>query len=577
MFFKSEIHINWFAGRILFFGMLGLFSISAFSQSKKGKADADKMREAETIYFDACRQDILENQKEALALFFKSLELNPENAAASYKVADLLIKENKPEEALKFAEKAVSLVKDNEYYWVQLSMLQEITGNWKGAIESYEEMVKRFENGKRYRLNIAQLYIKNKKAKNAIKELEKVEKELGPSPEIFQTRQRLYMIEGKNSQAEEECKKWIQTFPEDDQAKMNFAQYLIEQKKYQEAKKQLIELLERDNGFASAHLMLANIYLLENDEKNADLEVEKAIQSPDLPLGAKIDLVGGFLRGMESKEEEEKALRFSDLIIKSHPESSQAIILKGDLLNKTGNKKEARNYYIKAKGLDKNNFALWEQLVLLDLNLNELDSVQKHTAEARILFPNTALFAFYNGLSNLMLKDYEKSVEALEQAKRLSVGNKEMQLEVFSQLGDAYYNLKDPEKSFAAFDEVLKMDSNNVHVLNNYAYFLSLEKTNLAKALKMSFRLIKLQPNDPTFLDTHGWVLYQKGNYAEALIALEKSAMDSNSGTIWEHFGDALFQNGKTEKALEAWKKAKELGGEFSEQLEKKLKDKRLP
>jgi tetratricopeptide (TPR) repeat protein len=549
----------------------------AKAQVNKNKSDQDNLREAENVFFDACRKEILEYPAEALDLFKKSCVLNPKNAAAFYKAAELLELEDKDEEALMYAEKSVDLETNNEYYWIQLARLREENGKWKEALKAYDYMIQHLEGGKKYHLSKAEIFRKQKLYKNALRELEKTEKEMGPGPELFESRIQLFLQEGNSGQAEEECRRWIKTFPESYEAKMNYARLLTDQKKFKEAKKELLEMLEGDEGFASAHLMLANIYLLEQDEVNADLEIEKAILSQELPIEAKIELVSGFLNGPRSEENEKKALKLSDLILKVHPDASGAWILKGDLLNKFGSKREARICYIRATAEDKGNIALWEQLVLLDLNLNEIDSLQKHTAGARELFPNIASFAFYNGLSNLILKRYEKSVESLEDARRLSVGQREMQLEVFTQLGDAYYNLKETEKSFAAYDEVLKLDSGNAHVLNNYAYFLSLEKTNLDKALKMSRRLVSMHPDDPTFLDTHAWVLYQKGDYAEALAVLEKAAGNSGSGTIWEHFGDALFKNGKTDKAIEAWKKARELNGGSQEQIDRKIKEKKLP
>jgi tetratricopeptide (TPR) repeat protein len=74
-------------------------------------------------------------------------------------------------------------------------------------------------------------------------------------------------------------------------------------------------------------------------------------------------------------------------------------------------------------------------------------------------------------------------------------------------------------------------------------------------------------------LDTYGWVLYQMGNYPEALVALEKAVKGSESGVIWEHYGDVLFKMGRIEEAGKAWKKANDFGGEVSQELGKKLKE----
>jgi len=555
---------------------LWMFVLALNAQDKKKDKDLKRNQEAQSVFIDATKADILENTKEAIALYQKSAELDPENDAAYYKLGDLYLKLNQYAEALPFAQKAVDLNKKNLYYHIQLAQLQELNLKYKDAIKSYEQIIKLFDGNEMYHLSIAQLYIKAKKYKKAISELEKAEAKIGASSDIFQIRQKLYLQDGKLEKAREEGRKWIASFPNDPHPRFAYAQFLISNNQNQEAKKELNQLLILFPGFPAANLMLADIYINEKDEVNADIQIEKAFANPELPIGAKIDLVASYLRGIGNKEEELKALKLCDLILKTHPHDAKGYIIKGDILNKLNRKKEARGLYLLARQKDKSNFGLWEQIVLIDLNLNEIDSLVRHTAEAKILFPNTPSFSFYNGMGNLMLKEYTKAVESLEQAKRISLENKDMQLEIFSQLGDAYYNLKDFEKSNQAFDEALIIDSNNAHVLNNYSYFLSVEKGNLTKALKMSTKLVLLAPQDPTYLDTHGWVLFQNGDYASSMAFLEKAAKNSNSGVIWEHYGDVLFKMNKQNEALEAWKKAKELGNETSDQLEKKLKDKRL-
>jgi len=557
------------------FGQL-LISTGLYAQTKKNAKEIRQSQEAQSVFIDATKADMLENFNEAITLYKKAAELDPQNATAYYKLGDLYIKQNQYAEALPFAKKAVELDAKNLYYWTQLAQLQELNLDYKGAIKSFESIIKGFEGNEIYRLSIAQLYIKARKYKNAIKELGKAEHTMGPSPEIFQIRQKLYLQDRKLDKARVEGKSWIDAFPNDPQARFAFAQFLMSNNQNQEAKKELNQLLVLFPGFPAANLMLADIFIHEKDEVNANLQIEMAFANPELPIGAKIDLVASYLRGIGSKQDEDRAIKLCELIIQTHPQDPKGYIVKGDIFNKLNRKKEAREMYILAKSKDKNNFGLWEQIVLIDLNINEIDSLVKHTSDAKVLFPNTPSFSFYNGMANLMKKEYLKAVESLEQAKRISLENKDMQLEIFSQLGDAYYNLKDFEKSNQAFDEALALDSNNGHVLNNYSYFLSLEKDHLAKALKMSSKLILLFPEDATYLDTHGWVLFQNGDYYSATSYLEKAAKSSNSGIVWEHYGDALFKINKPSEAVEAWKRAKELGNETSDQLEKKLKEKRL-
>lgn len=558
----------------IFIGFLFSFQVSA---QKASKEDPVKKRlEAESVFIDATKAEILEDLDAAFALYQKVIQLDPLNGTAYFKMADILGKQNRFSEAVQLSKKANDLEKKNAYFLLQLAQMQEITLDWKGAIESYRKFMKEFPDNRIYLYSIAQLYAKNDKYKEALKELEKAEREFGPSQENFQIRQRIYLKQNKFSKAEEEARNCIKAFPDDPDAIFSLCQLYMGNGMFEAATKECQNLLIQFPSYAAAHLMLADIYINQQKEELADREMELAFASPDLPIGAKIDLVSAYLRGVNSPQDMARANRLTDLILQSHPEDPRGFLIKGDILNKQNQKKEARNQYLKALKKEKSNFALWEQIVLIDLNINELDSVISHTTKAKLLFPNTPSFAFYNGLANLMSKKYGDAVESLEQAQRISLDNVEMQQEIFAQLGDAYHNLKDHEKSAQAFDEALRLDSLNAHVLNNYSYFLSLEKRQLDKALAMGQRLIRLFPEDPTYLDTYGWVLYVRKEYAAAKPVLEKAAKSSNSGVIWEHYGDVLYQLGKTNEALDAWKKASELGGEISELLAKKLKDKKL-
>jgi predicted Zn-dependent protease len=113
-------------------------------------------------------------------------------------------------------------------------------------------------------------------------------------------------------------------------------------------------------------------------------------------------------------------------------------------------------------------------------------------------------------------------------------------------------------------------------VLNNYSYYLSLRRENLDKAKELSARLIKLEPDNPTYLDTHGWVLYVRGEYAAALPLLEKAArLNPSNATILEHYGDVLYKVGRNEEALKYWQLAKK-NGAGSQWLDRKIAEKKL-
>ncbi len=122
------------------------------------------------------------------------------------------------------------------------------------------------------------------------------------------------------------------------------------------------------------------------------------------------------------------------------------------------------------------------------------------------------------------------------------------------------------------FEKLLTIDPNNILVLNNYAYYLSVRKEHLDKAERMSKKTIEMEPVNGTYLDTYAWILFQLNKYGDALKYIEKAYLNGGeeSAEINDHFGDILYKNSKKEMAKAYWLKAKELG-KNDDVLEKKI------
>ena len=148
---------------------------------------------------------------------------------------------------------------------------------------------------------------------------------------------------------------------------------------------------------------------------------------------------------------------------------------------------------------------------------------------------------------------------------------------MLASLGDAYHELGKHTSSDSAYNASLKYDSNNLYVLNNYSYFLSLRNVELGRALKMSKKTIAKEPLNASYLDTYGWILYLKGEFNEAEKYLSKSLMNGGekSAEVLEHYGDVLYRLNRKDEANAYWKKAKEAGGS-SEALINKTSSKKL-
>jgi tetratricopeptide (TPR) repeat protein len=199
-----------------------------------------------------------------------------------------------------------------------------------------------------------------------------------------------------------------------------------------------------------------------------------------------------------------------------------------------------------------------------------------HADQALELFPNQSSLYIFQGTAYHALQKSDEAIYALEQGLLFAGNQQHLRFEALCRLGEAHHQAKNYAKSDSYYEQALIIKPEDLSLLNNYAYYLTLRKENLEKAKRMASKLIEKEPNNLTYLDTYGWVLYTLGDYSTAKQYLEKAATHSSNAVIIEHYGDLLFQLGAIDQAIIQWKKAKSLGGEVSPNIDKKISDKRL-
>ena len=148
------------------------------------------------------------------------------------------------------------------------------------------------------------------------------------------------------------------------------------------------------------------------------------------------------------------------------------------------------------------------------------------------------------------LKNYSAAIEVFTEGKEFVYDNKPFLAQFYANIGDAQNQLKNHAASDSAYDMALEIDPNNVYVLNNYAYYLSLRNINLDKAEKMSKKSNELEPNNNSYQDTYGWILFKQNKTNEAIKVLESAyRAQPTESVIAEHLGDAYWRVGRTLEA----------------------------
>lgn len=531
---------------------------------------------SEALYTDGVKYVILEDYPKALERLLKAYTLMPENAAVNYKLAEANLLSGNLRDATGYAEAAVKLDTKNPYYYLLLAQTQASQKQYEAATATYASLVKEVPNSGSYLFQLADLYLAQNKLPEALETLEKAQQQFGNVDEISFKKQQIYLRQNNLPLALKEGENLIAANPTEPRYVLAQAEMYAANNRLPDALRVAAQALRLDPGNPSAHLILADVYRQENQPAEVEKHLRLAFDSPALEIDQEVRILVGYIKQLPDPKVGPLALDLAAATVRNHPHEAKAYSVAADVQMQTGHKKEARNTYLKALKYDKSKFQLWQQVVLLDAELNQTDSLLVHSDQGLELFPNQAPLWFYNGVGHLQKKQPKQAVQALEHGRRLAAGNVEQQSQFDSQLGDAYQEMKEYAKSDAAYDAVLTTDPNNYAVLNNYSYYLSLRGEKLDKAKEMAGRTVAKFPDNDTYLDTYAWVLYKQKDYAGARQNLEKASKTTKDASILEHYGDVLWQLGDHAGAVAAWQRARKAGPGASPLLDRKIKDQKL-
>jgi len=128
-------------------------------------------------------------------------------------------------------------------------------------------------------------------------------------------------------------------------------------------------------------------------------------------------------------------------------------------------------------------------------------------------------------------------------------------MQVLTMRADVYYRMKEYSKAFEIFEAALKLNDEDLTVMNNYAYYLAEQNMRLKEAEAMAKKVIEKEKTNTTFLDTYGWVLYKRGKLNEASKIMENNIGSGGKPDAewYEHYGFILKKQKKCAKAIENW------------------------
>jgi tetratricopeptide (TPR) repeat protein len=556
---------------------LVLIGLTFIASASAAHAQAPVRAESEQTYQEAVQSLSKGDYFAAQSQLENAVFLDSANQQAGLELLRIYFAQKNFENALPLAEHLARVGPDNENNLIALADVYKATENVDGLADVFSRLIELSPDNPNFYYDKAFALSLKKEFASSLALYETIEKRFGTDDRLFAARKDLYLRQGEPEKAIEVSKNYIAQRPESSQAPLMLANVYLDLEKPQLALGVLNEAEDKFKEEAFIPLTKADAYKMLGDERNLVSELKKALRNPALPVELKIRSIYNTLQDAADEKAWQTAEELSEIVVNLHQDKASAHAVYGDIQLQKGEPEAALSSFRSAVKLDGSMDFVWEQLLRLEVSMNELKSAQQNGREALKQFPTNANILLFTAYAYLLDQQHAEARTYLENALNYAnPSNEDLLLEIYAGLGDLYNALDMPAASNVAYDEALALDSTNTYVLNNFAYYLALRKEELDKAASMSKLSNELSENNPSYQDTYAWVLFQQGEYENALQWIEKAIRhsDAPSATLIEHKGDILFKLGKRKEALQYWERALKIEPSGNkEKLTKKIKE----
>ena len=169
---------------------------------------------------------------------------------------------------------------------------------------------------------------------------------------------------------------------------------------------------------------------------------------------------------------------------------------------------------------------------------------------------------------------YEKAIQYYDQILLKININSALYSEILYRRGGSYERLGDYKNSDKDLLKSLELNSNNAYVLNYLAYSWLEREYKIDIALQMLEKAYAEKSNDPYIIDSIGWAYYLVEDFTKAEKFLKRAVeLMPEDPIVNDHYGDILWKLNRKIQARYFWKSVLDLK-ETEDQMRKNIDDK---
>lgn len=306
-------------------------------------------------------------------------------------------------------------------------------------------------------------------------------------------------------------------------------------------------------------------------------ELTNVVKNEDVDFNLKTKIIGQLYSKAINNKDSTTISKFEKLYSQlplTHPNEPNAYLAYAAYFVTQKDYKNAAIQLHKGLEIDPDNAELMYQFINACAFSYNKSLVDEAVNMATQKYPDNTSLNFISGVAYTVIDEHDSAIKYLRLAvDSTNSTNPGLIASAYCSLGDTYASIEQYDSAYYYYEKSIELAPNSINTLNNYAYFLAINKSNLDKAEAMSQYVIEEKPENATYLDTYAWIKFLQIDYIAAQYWIEKAlaAGGYNTSEILHHAGDIYFMCGIPEGAIQFWEKALELEPD-NELLKKKIK-----
>ena len=516
----------------------------------------------DAFFLEAMMQRQKDNHDAAFDLLQHCIKINPKAAEAYFYLAQYYRLMRNDSVAQQCYLKAAELEPENATFLETVAQSYVSQQDYPKAIAVVEQLYNQDKSRDELLEMLYELYQQTDDNDKAIETLNRIEAAEGKSERLSYAKSEIYTKMGNKQAAIAEMAALAKKYPNDLNYKGMYADMLLRNDEEDQALQLYDEILSEEPDNTRAQVSLLGYFKMQGENEQADSMAERILMNRNTTTEQRIYLMRQMVADSERTDGDSTRILalFHKMLAQPQQNADIATLCAAYMNLKEMPRDSVKNMLQTVLRIAPDNAAARLQLVSFAWERKDQDEVIALCQEARQYNPDEMAFYYYQGMAYYQQDNPDEALSAFQNGIGVITpdSSPEIVSDFYAVMGDLLHQKGLAREAFEAYDSCLQWKEDNIMCLNNYAYYLSELDQQLDKAEQMSYKAIKADPKNATYLDTYAWIMFMQKRYAEAKIYIDQALQNDSdtSAVIIEHAGDIYIQNKDVDRAVELWQQA---------------------